>query len=46
MRLTPEIKQALIDGIEAEAAGRSVADLEAERDRFLIDLLQLRGHTG
>ena len=46
MRLTPEIRQALIAGVEAEAAGRSVADLEAERDRFLIDLLKLRGHTG
>nr|WP_298685443.1 3-hydroxyacyl-CoA dehydrogenase NAD-binding domain-containing protein [uncultured Dongia sp.] len=46
MRLTPEIKQALVAGVEAEAAGRSIADLEAERDRFLIDLLKLRGHTG
>jgi len=46
MRLTPEIRQALIAGVEAEAAGRSIADLEAERDRFLIDLLKLRGHTG
>lgn len=46
MRLTPEIKQALIEGVESEAAGRSVADLEAERDRFLIDLLKLRGHIG
>jgi 3-hydroxyacyl-CoA dehydrogenase len=45
MRLTPEIKQALIEGIETEAAGRSIAELEAERDRFLIDLLKLRGHT-
>lgn len=46
VRLTPEIKQALIEGVESEAAGRSVADLEAERDRFLIDLLKLRGHIG
>lgn len=46
MRLTPEIKQALIEGVEQEAAGRSIAELEAERDRFLIDLLKLRGHTG
>lgn len=42
MQLTDEIKARLIEGIEAEAAGRSIADLEAERDRFLIDLLKLR----
>lgn len=46
VRLTPDIKRALIAGVEQEAAGRSIADLEAERDRFLIDLLKLRGHTG
>lgn len=46
VRLTPEIKQALIAGVEREAAGRSIADLEAERDRFLVDLLKQRGHTG
>jgi 3-hydroxyacyl-CoA dehydrogenase len=44
MQLNDEIKARLIEGIEAEAAGRSVADLEAERDRFLIDLLKLRAH--
>lgn len=46
MRLTDEIKAMLVAGIESEAAGRSVAELEAERDRFLIDLLKLRGHLG
>lgn len=45
MRLTDEIKAMLVAGIESEAAGRSVAELEAERDRFLIDLLKLRGHV-
>lgn len=42
--LTAEVKALLIQGIESEAAGRSIAELEAERDRFLIDLLKLRDH--
>ncbi|WP_374375929.1 3-hydroxyacyl-CoA dehydrogenase NAD-binding domain-containing protein [Dongia sp.] len=45
VRLTDEIKAMLVAGIESEASGRSIADLEAERDRFLIDLLKLRGHV-
>jgi 3-hydroxyacyl-CoA dehydrogenase len=44
VQLSADVKKMLIDGIEQEAAGRSVADLEAERDRFLIDLLKLRDH--
>lgn len=44
VQLTADVKKLLIDGIEREANGRSVADLEAERDRFLIDLLKLRDH--
>ncbi|MDY0873402.1 3-hydroxyacyl-CoA dehydrogenase NAD-binding domain-containing protein [Dongia rigui] len=44
VQLTSDVKKMLIDGIEREANGRSVADLEAERDRFLIDLLKLRDH--
>lgn len=43
--LTDDIQKAVIAGVEQEAAGRSIAELEAERDRFLIDLLKLRGHT-
>ncbi len=39
--LTPEVKAALIDGIEAEAAGRSVQVLAAERDARLLDLLEM-----
>ncbi len=38
--LTPEIKQMLIDGCEAAAAGHSIAELAAERDALLIDLLE------
>ncbi|MBL8709950.1 MAG: 3-hydroxyacyl-CoA dehydrogenase [Rhodospirillaceae bacterium] len=45
VQLTDEIKAKLVAGIESEAAGRSIAELEAERDRFLIDLLKLRGHV-
>jgi carnitine 3-dehydrogenase len=41
--LTPEVRQALADGVAAEAAGRDIAALAAERDRFLIDLLALKG---
>ncbi|WP_374378579.1 3-hydroxyacyl-CoA dehydrogenase NAD-binding domain-containing protein [Dongia sp.] len=44
VELTADVKNMLIAGIEIEAAGRSIADLEAERDRFLIDLLKLRDH--
>jgi carnitine 3-dehydrogenase len=32
----------LVDGVEAEARGRSVADLEAERDLALVALLRAR----
>jgi 3-hydroxyacyl-CoA dehydrogenase len=39
--LTPEVKTALIDGVDAESAGRSVAALAAERDARLLDLLEM-----
>ena len=35
--------RALIDGVHDEAAGRSVAELEAERDRALLGMLRLLG---
>lgn len=41
-RLTPEVRRMLVDGIAAEAGGRSVDALEAERDRRLIDILNTR----
>ncbi len=41
VRLTPEVKATLIDGIEAECAGRSVETLAAERDGRLLDLLEM-----
>lgn len=41
-QLTPELRARLVAGVEAEAAGRSVADLERERDAALLALLALR----
>ena len=41
--LTPERKQKIVDGIAAATAGRSVADLAAERDTLLLELLKLKG---
>jgi len=41
-RLTPEIGQALTAGVAAEAEGRDIAALAAERDQFLVDLLALK----
>ncbi len=38
-RLTPELARQLIDGVAAEAGGRSVDELAAERDACLIDIL-------
>lgn len=40
--LTPEVRRLLIDGIAQEAAGRSIATLEAERDRGLMLALAAR----
>src|SRR6266478_6328159 len=37
--LTPELRQQLTQGIAGEAAGRGIAELEARRDLFLVDLL-------
>lgn len=41
-RLTPEVRAMLVEGVTAEAAGRSIAELEAERDRLLMDTLKVR----
>jgi hypothetical protein len=43
-RARAEIGQALSAAVEAEAGGRDIAALAAERDRFLIDLLTLKGN--
>jgi carnitine 3-dehydrogenase len=44
-KLTPEVCDMLIDGIAEEAAGRSVAQIEVERDAFLIRALKARRST-
>lgn len=41
-QLTAELCERLVDGIEREAAGRSIAELEQERDRLLIKLQKAR----
>ncbi|HWU00993.1 MAG TPA: hypothetical protein VN229_25365, partial [Terriglobales bacterium] len=41
-KLTPEVCQLLTDGITVEAAGRSIGQLEQERDAALIASLKLR----
>lgn len=40
--LGPEVQQKLVEGVEEEAAGRSIPELERMRDRFLLGLLRLR----
>jgi carnitine 3-dehydrogenase len=40
--LTPELRERLAAGIAEEAAGRDIPQLEARRDRFLVDLLAMK----
>lgn len=40
--LTPDVQAALVDGTARAAAGRSIADLEAARDKALIASLRAR----
>ncbi|MFN3274808.1 MAG: 3-hydroxyacyl-CoA dehydrogenase NAD-binding domain-containing protein [Paracoccus sp. (in: a-proteobacteria)] len=44
--LTPEVRAALTQGIEAEAQGRDIPTLEATRDTALIAILHARHITG
>jgi len=41
--LTPELRDAVVDGCEREADGRSIDDLVAERDRGVIAVLRALG---
>jgi 3-hydroxyacyl-CoA dehydrogenase len=45
--LTAELRQKLVDGVKAEAAGRSIPELAAWRDRLLLDILAVvqKGET-
>lgn len=45
-KLTPELKEKIIQGVHAEAAGRSLAELAAERDKVVLGLLALRKGQG
>ncbi|WP_336490325.1 3-hydroxyacyl-CoA dehydrogenase NAD-binding domain-containing protein [Methylobacterium nigriterrae] len=40
--LSEAVKAAIVSGIDAEAEGRSIAELEARRDRSLIEILKSR----
>jgi carnitine 3-dehydrogenase len=39
----PEMQARIAEGVLAEAAGRTVEELEAERDRALVGILRLLG---
>jgi 3-hydroxyacyl-CoA dehydrogenase len=39
---SPEVKQTIIDGVLKEAEGRSIEELEGERDAMLLELLATR----
>jgi carnitine 3-dehydrogenase len=41
-QLTPELRDRMVEGCLLEAAGRSIGELERQRDDFLVDLLALR----
>jgi carnitine 3-dehydrogenase len=40
--LTPEVRALLVKGVTEEAAGRSMTELEADRDQMLLKLLTMR----
>ncbi len=39
-KLTPEVRRKIIAGVHEATEGRSIADLAAERDRILLDILE------
>jgi carnitine 3-dehydrogenase len=43
--LTPELRDAVVEGCEREAGGRSIDDLVAERDRGVIAILRALGRV-
>src|SRR6204780_975570 len=42
---SPEVKQTIVSGVLKEANGRSIAELERERDGMLLELLATRSKT-
>ena len=45
-RLTSELKREIISGVREEAAGRSLEELEAERDQALLAVIEALGRAG
>lgn len=45
-KLTDEVKQRIIDGVDAEARGRSIGELAEQRDRTLLKLLKVQKESG
>jgi carnitine 3-dehydrogenase len=43
--LTPELRDAVVEGCEREAGGRTIDDLVAERDRGVIAILRALGRA-
>jgi 3-hydroxyacyl-CoA dehydrogenase len=43
--ITPELKQAVVDGVKREAAGRSVDQLAQQENEVLVGLLKLRNKS-
>jgi carnitine 3-dehydrogenase len=41
-RLTAEIRDVIAGGVIAEAAGRTLEELAAERDRLLVEILAMK----
>ena len=39
--LTKDLRDKMVAGCDEEAAGRSIADLQRQRDAFLVDLMKL-----
>ena len=39
---SPEVKQTIVNGVLKEANGRSIDELEQERDSMLLELLAIR----
>ena len=44
-QMTPELKQKIVDGVLAEADGRSIDELSADRDTMLLGLQAVREDT-
>src|SRR6201990_3578574 len=44
-KITPQLKQTVVDGVLSEAAGRSVAQLAKKENEVIIGLLRLRAST-